>query len=142
MSSLTYQQAKDEMFDVFKAAWDTTKYADRVHYEDVYKPRGKNDDPWATVTLQHASGYQSTLSGAIGSRTFTRTGFITVQVFTPTGKGLQEAYELARVVSDAFEGTSTPGGVWFRNVRLNEVGRDGEFFQLNVVIEFRYDEIK
>lgn len=138
--SLTHQQARDEMFDVFKAAWDTTGYP--VHFEDVRKQRSKDEEPWAVVTLQHASGFQSTLSGAEGTRTFARLGFITVQIFTPNGKGLQEAYDLAKVVSDAFEGISTPGGVWFRNVRLNEVGRDGEFFQLNVVIEFRYDEVK
>lgn len=138
--SLTHQQARDEMFDVLKAAWDTTTYD--IFWEDVRKQRGKNEKPWATVTLQHASGFQSTLSGAVGSRTFTRLGFITVQIFTPNGKGLQDAYDLAKVVSDAFEGTSTPGGVWFRNVRLNEVGRDGEFFQLNVIVEFRYDEVK
>jgi hypothetical protein len=138
--SLTYQEARDEILDVFKAAWDETGYP--VHYEDVRKQRSKNEDPWAVVTLQHASGFQSTLSGAEGARTFTRLGFITTQIFTPSGKGLQEAYDLGKVVSDAFEGAATPGGVWFRNVRLNEVGRDGEFFQLNVVAEFRYDEVK
>lgn len=113
-----------------------------MHYEDVYKPRSKDEKPWAAVTLKHASGFQSTLSGVTGSKTFKRLGLLTTQIFVPTGKGLQEAYDLAKVISDAFEGTSTPGGVWFTNVRLNEVGRDGEFFQLNVIIEFSYDEIK
>jgi len=138
--SLTYQQARDEIFDLFKAAWDTTGYP--AHYEEVKKQRSQNEEPWSVVTLNHASGFQATLSGADGSRTFARLGFLTVQIFTPNGKGLQDAYDLAKVVSDAFEGISTPGGVWFRNVRLNEVGRDGEFFQLNVIVEFRYDEVK
>lgn len=138
--SLTHQQARDEIFDVLKAAWDTTGYL--IHWEEVRKQRSKQEAPWAVATFQHTTGFQSTLSGVVGSRTFTRLGFLTVQVFTPNGKGLQDAYDLAKVVSDAFEGTATPGGVWFRNVRLNEVGRDGEFFQLNVVVEFRYDEVK
>jgi len=138
--SLTHQQARDEIFDVLIDAWTPTTYP--IHWEEVRNQRSKEEKPWAVVTLQHSSGFQSTLSGAVGSRTFARLGFITVQIFTPNGKGLQEAYDLAKVVSDAFEGTSTPGGVWFRNMRLNEVGRDGEFFQLNVVIEFRYDEVK
>jgi hypothetical protein len=138
--SLTYQQAKDEILAVFKTAWDTTGYP--VHYQDVRKQRDRDEEPWAVVTLQHSAGFQSTLSGAQGARTFTRLGFLTTQVFVPVGKGLQESYELAKVVSDAFEGTATPGGVWFRNVRLNEVGRDGEFYQLNVIVEFSYDEVK
>lgn len=138
--SLTHQEARDEIFDVFKAAWDVTGYP--VHWEEVRKQRSGDETPWAVVTFQHAAGFQATLSGAQGARTFARLGFVTVQIFTPNGKGLQDAYDLAKVVSDAFEGTATPGGVWFRNVRLNEVGRDGEFFQLNVVVEFRYDEVK
>jgi len=138
--SLTYQEARDEIFALFKTAWDTTGYP--AHYQDVRKQRAKDDDPWAVVTLQHSAGFQATLSGAQGARTFARLGFVTVQIFTPNGKGLQEAYDLSKVVSDAFEGASTPGGVWFRNVRLNEVGRDGKFHQINVVAEFRYDEVK
>lgn len=138
--SLTYQQARDEIFALFKTAWDTTGYS--VHYQDVRRQRDTDNEPWAVVTLQHSSGFQATLSGVSGSRTFARLGFITVQIFTPSGKGLQESYDLCKVVSDAFEGATTPGGVWFRNVRLNEVGRDGEFYQLNVIAEFRYDEIK
>jgi hypothetical protein len=137
--SLTYKQAKDEMLDKFKAKWDLTGYP--VSYQDVRKQRPREDDPWANVFINHASGGQRAFGGN-NQRTFNRTGFITVQLFTPSGKGLQEAYDLAKVVSDAFEGIATPGGVWFRNVRLNEVGRDGEFFQLNVVVEFVYDEIK
>lgn len=138
--SLTYKEAKNEILDIFKAAWDPTGYP--VHYEAVREDRSTDQNPWAVVTLQHAAGFQSTLNGANGTRTFTRLGFVTVQIFKPSGKGLQEAYDLAKVVSDAFEGTATPGGVWFRDVRLNEVGRDGEFFQMNVVAEFRYDEVK
>jgi hypothetical protein len=140
MSSLTYKVARREILARFKAAWDTTTF--QAFYDDVKKQRSKDEDPWAVITYRHAGGRQTTLSGAVGTRTFTRTGTLTVQIFTPSGKGLQEAYELAKVVSDAFEGTSTPGGAWFRNVRLNEVGRDGEFFQLNVIVEFLYDEVK
>lgn len=138
--TLTYQQAKDEMFAIFKTAWDTTGYP--VHYQDVKTERADTEEPWSAIFIQHTAGAQTTLSGAVGTRTFSRVGILTVQIFTPVGNGLQDSYDLAKVVSDAFEGTSSPGGVWFRNVRLNEVGRDGEFFQLNVIVEFNYDEIK
>jgi hypothetical protein len=129
--SLTYLQARAEMFVLFKTAWDTTGYP--AHYDDVRISRSPDDSPWAVISVQHASGFQS----AIG-QLFTRLGFLTVQIFTQSGKGLQEAYELCKIVSDAFEGTSTPGGVWFSNVRLNEIGRDGTFQQMNVIIDFNY----
>lgn len=138
--SLTFEQATDEMLDIFKTAWDTTGY--EAFYEDVKKQRNTNDDPWATVTLRHAAGFQATLSGATGSKTFRRLGLITFQIFTPIGKGLQDSYALAKVLTDAYEGSSTPGGVWFRDVRMNEIGRDGKFFQTNVLVDFQYDEIK
>jgi hypothetical protein len=32
--------------------------------------------------------------------------------------------------------------VELRNVRLNEVGSDGHWYQINVVADFEYDEVK
>lgn len=138
--SLTFQEAKDEIFSLFKSGWDATGYS--AHYQDVRSQRSSNEEPWAAIFLQHTAGFQSTLNGSQGERTFLRQGFVTVQIFTPVGNGLQDSYQLAKVVADVFEGASTPGGVWFRNVRLNEVGRDGEFYQTNIIAEFRYDEVK
>ena len=138
--SLTYNEAKDEIFSLFKAAWDMTGHP--VHWQEVKKSRSKSEDAFAMISIRHAAGFQSTLGSSVGTTRFSRIGFTTIQIFVAAGKGLQEAYVLAKVASDAFEGVSTPGGVWFRNLRLNEVGKNGQFFQLNVVAEFNYDEIK
>lgn len=138
--SLTFQEARDEILTIFKDAWDATGH--EAYYEDIKKSRESGETAWAVVTLRHAGGGQATLNNAAGSSRFRRVGILTVQVFTAIGKGLQESYALAKVVADAFEGTATPGGVWFRNVRINEIGRDGKFFQNNVLIDFTYDEIK
>lgn len=137
--SLTFAEARDEIYTVFKTAWDPTGYS--VFYEDVAKDRDTRNTPWAVLTLRHATGFQATLSMP-GTRVFRREGILTVQVFTPVGKGLQDYYGLAKVVVDAYEGHSTPGGVWFRDTRIAEVGRDGKFFQSNVLTNFQYDEIK
>jgi len=138
--SLTFSDAVDQIMDLFKTAWDTTGFP--AYYEDVRQQRDSSEDPWSTTTLRHASGQQMTLGTATGTSRFAREGLLIVQIFTPAGKGLQEAYNLAKVVVDAYEGSTTPGGVWFRNVRLNEIGRDGRFFQMNVLVEFLYDELK
>lgn len=138
--TLTYAQANDEMNKVFKDAWDGTGYS--AFYQDVKDARDTSENPWACIFIKHVRSSLSTLSGVVGTRTFTRYGLITIQIFTKIGNGLQESYTLAKTLSDSFEGNTTPGGVRFRDVRLNEVGRDGQFFQLNVVIEFEYDEIK
>lgn len=138
--TLTYDQAKNEIQKVLYDAWNTTGY--QIHFEEVYKERSANKDPWAVSQMRHYSGRQTTLCNADGEKRFTRQGVLTVQIFVPGGKGLSTAYNLGKVVSDAFEGVSNSSGVWFRSVRIREVGRDGEFFQLNVIVDFQYDEIK
>lgn len=137
----TFDTANNEILDTFKAAWDTTGHV--ALYENVKgdKPSG-NSDPWARVTVRHSFGEQATLANAGGQRRWNREGIITVQVFIPLGEGLSEGYALAKIVADAFEGAATPSAVWFRNVRVNEVGPDGEWFQINVLADFTYDEIK
>lgn len=133
------EQAVDEMQTVVKAAWDPTGH--RIFWESVEWDRENDDSAWAVSTIRHVSGRQVSLGG-LGWRSFERTGIIFLQVFTRVGNGLQESYQLAKVFLDAFEGVSTPGGVWFRNVKINEAGKDGAFSQTNVTVEFRYDELK
>jgi hypothetical protein len=90
----------------------------------------------------HVDGFQATLKSPTGQATYRRTGLLTVQIFVASGSGLQTTYDLVKVVADAFEGKSASGGLWFRDVRVREVGRDGAFRQTNVIIEFDYDEVK
>lgn len=134
---MTYQQAYDAILTLFNTSWVTTGH--RVFYENVENDRETDDTAFAYVDFAHATGFQATLGGA--NRSFRRQGIITIRIFTQAGKGLQESHQLAKVAADAFEGQST-GGVWFRNVRINETGRNGAFYQTNVVVEFEYDERK
>lgn len=98
--------------------------------------------PWARVTVKWASGQGHTLA-PVGSRRFDRRGTVTVQVFTPVGKrGLLQSDRLAKVAQDAFEANAPASGPWFRNVRPQDVGPDGAWYQVNVVAEFTFDEVK
>lgn len=133
----TYDQAYDLMMALFKAAWDTTGH--EIFWENVENKRETDNTAFARIDISHSIGSQATLGGP--ARSFRRVGAITIRIYTQAGKGLQESYQLAKVAADAFEGKST-GGIWFRNVRINEVGRQGAYYQLNVVVDFEYDEIK
>lgn len=136
----TYAQARSEMFALLKAAWDPTTFKMVWPDKPDAKPSGRT--PWARTTLRHNLGGQATLANHAGVSRFRREGILTVQIFTPSGEGLSRAYDLAKIIADALEGASTSRGVWFRNTRLNEVGPDGDWFQLNVTTDFIYDEIK
>ena len=136
----TFQEANDEVLAVFKAAWDTTGFI--AVYENVRGDKPTTTAPWARASLRNVTGRQATLANHDGVRRWRRDGILTIQIFVPLGEGLQEGYSLSKVVTDALEGTSTPSAVWFRNVSVNEIGPDGEWFQFNVLAEFTYDEVK
>lgn len=137
--NLTFAQANDNILALLKAAWDPTGH--EMFYDDIREQREMDQTPWAQVVVRHAAGQQDTLGG-IGNRSFLRLGVVIVTINTPSGSGLSTAYALAKVVADAYEGVSSPNGVWFRNVRINELGRDGTFYRTNVLIDFEYSEMK
>lgn len=136
---MTFEEATDEILDMFKTVWDPTGH--KAFYDDVRDQRETDQSPWATVMVRHAAGRQNNLGGR-GNRSFLRLGVIIVTIHTPSASGLSDGYQLAKVVADAYEGASSPNGVWFRNVRLNELGRDGTFYRMNVLVDFEYNETK
>jgi hypothetical protein len=137
--SLTYKQAIDDIQTIFLNA--ITPSGVKVHWENVRDQRDPSEDPWVQFVIRHASGRQASLGG-VGNRDFERQGTAIAAVFVPIGKGLSESYSLAKTVADAYEGVTSPNGVWFRNVRIQEIGRDGEFHQTQVLAEFSYYETK
>lgn len=141
----TVSQARNEMHALFKAAWEAEEISRDlpVLYGDVPGLLPPSEGNWARITVQHQEGFQATLSGATGNRRFRRLGVVTVQVFTEFGDGQVDADALGIITKNTFEGEVTsPGRVIFRNVRLNEVGQDGQWFQTNVLADFEYDEVR
>lgn len=138
--SLTYTEAYDQILDLFKTAWDTTGF--KAFYEDLRDQRDASESPYVTVFSGGVVSSQSTLYGSVGNRRFKRDSFITILLFTPSGKGLQQRNNLVKVITDAFEGVSIANGVWVRNIRIDGPVRDGKFSQTNITVEFTYDEIK
>jgi hypothetical protein len=136
----TFITARDDMYAVLRAAWtggDAT-----IAWPDVPFEIPTTEIAWVRVKLIHATGNQATLSGGNGVQRYTRKGTLWAQVFAPLGDGGTQCYTLAETLVKAFEGVSTPNGVWFRNQRLNEIGESGAFTQNNVLIDFTYDELK
>lgn len=138
-------QARNEIFGQFRTTWlaDGASSGVPVMYPDLGDQQPPTTGAWVRINIKHLSGGQSSLAGAVGTRMFTHGGFITVQIFTVFGEGQTQADALTVIVKRAFEGvTTSPGRVMFRNVRVNEVGQDGQWFQTNVIADFEYDEVK
>lgn len=139
--SATYNEAKDAIIAVFKTAWDTTNLV--AIYENVKGATPTTEDAWARVVMRHGTPFSAgSLSGALGVQRFDRVGLFIVSIFIPNGEGLKQGYILGKTLADAFEGQDTPNAVWFRRASLNEIGPDGEWYQLNFIVEFEYEEIK
>ena len=142
-----------EILTAIKDAWATTT-AFGKNGNTAVDIRWPNNDtgvepdqtlPWARVVLQHTAGDQYSL-GPPGNRLFEHEGLVVVQIYVPVGRGLATARSLCMIAKNAFEGTSTPSGVWFRNCHFQEIGQDAEnpetkaWDQTNVICQFVYDE--
>jgi hypothetical protein len=126
--------ARNTMLAVFKTVWDSTGYV--VKYDDVPGSVPTTEVPWSRVTVRHMDGGQRGFGNS--SRLYEAKGTLTVQVFAPIGDGNKKAYDLAYSVMKAFRDAKT--SVMFRNHRIREVGNSGAFEQINVLIDFSYDD--
>lgn len=143
-----YISATDEIKGLFLVDWRAFAPAlnggvmPRIEWQGVDSGEPPPADaPWARVTVRHSNSPRQTLAKR-GERRVTRLGVVIVQVFTPVsdGKGLLLAQQLAIIARKAYDGKGTDSGIWFRNARVREVGADGTWEQINVALDFQYDE--
>jgi hypothetical protein len=148
----TYTGARDEMFALLKSVVDAgaaaiVGYNPYVEYQGVDNAvKSPTDKFWSRVSTQTVISQQTTLStceGEIGKKRYTESGLLFVQLFAPkAADNVQKKLGLlAELNRKAFRGTTTPGHVWFRNARINELAQEALFLRINVVTEFEYDEI-
>ena len=140
MSSLTYEQARDEILGVLNQVWAPTGHM--INWPDQAQGKPKATEPWAKVRIFHVAGNQSSLSDPYGKRMWDRKGRLVVQISVPAGDGGSTSYALSKVVADAFEGKRTAGDVVFTETRINELEQEGDWFMVNVVTDFKYSEVK
>ena len=141
---MTRTQAILDMSLITRTAWNTSTFTDRIKFDNVTSPSSFKDSktPWCRQTLLHTASEQITLAGATGSRTFRRLGLLNIQIFTLAGTGLNPVPDLVTIMRNAFEGVTSPNGVRFRAVTVNEIGVDGKWFRVDIVSNFEYDELK
>jgi hypothetical protein len=135
---MTFNEARSLILGVFKDAWDITGYP--AVYSDVAAILPDANETWARAVLRHAEGGQASLGGEFGSKRWRRSGTLFVQIFSPIGDALVTGYNNAQIIVNAFQKSNHPE-IWFRDVRINEVGSDGAFQQINVLVTFFYDDI-
>lgn len=149
---IEFDEARDEIFELFNAAWTANTpgvlvYVPKVYWQGVEerdKPEG--DKYWCRLSKDNVFEEQATLSnceGIPGQKRYTASGLVFVQIFCPKQVGLafENGQRLAKIARNAFRGKATPGKIWFRNVRINELPPEDQWYRFNVVAEFEYDEL-
>lgn len=138
-------QAADQMIGLVFGAWKAAYPGAEMEFPNVAnKTEGEapSGPLWSRVTIRHADAPDTSLTGALGGRKrHTNIGVLTVQVFGPIGDGSTVAYDAAEVLTTALR-RSNDIAVWFRRVRINEVGPRGTHMQINVLADFSYDDVR
>lgn len=149
--SATREVARNEIFEALKNAWDAGGVTagkkllwPNTPGEPPLEQVGDTSSPpfWGRASLDFTDRGQAALTGANGQTMYEQTGFLFVQLFEPSGKGLLITDKASKILFDAFDKLKTSSGVWFRRARAVDVGNDGNWYQTNFIVEFNYDEIK
>lgn len=142
----TYTEARDETMSRLNTQWtasgaftETTPllFEDKEEADSAI-PVG--DEPWARAGIRFLPAAQ--VAHGDGEKLYRRPGLLMVDVYTPPGDGKQSVDAIVEVLTSAFEGHSTPGGVTFLTFEQNDRGmEDGE--QLTrVIATFEFYERK
>lgn len=120
----------------------TTK-VDNVMDANSYVARYDNDpqdtptvDYWCYVSLAYGSSDQVEL----GIPLYRHPGILTMIVKGPIGVGIGECLKKADVLAEAFKSLTLGGYIKFRTPRIENVGRIGDNWNVNVICPFYADE--
>jgi len=95
------------------------------------------DAPWLRFTITEGTANTPAFGSGVVYR---HPGNVIVQVFVPANEGDGRARSIADTVAAVYRGKRlTPGIRFFDAPYVNTVGRDGDWFQVNVVAPFEYD---
>jgi hypothetical protein len=143
----------DAIFALFNTAWagDTTAIVGSVpdiRWAGVEEP----DKPpmnafWCRVsTITTTPEKQTALRIGVApsqNRRYTSSGIVFVQIFCPmsVADAMNKGRKLAELARNAFRGKETANNVWFRDMRIDPLAPEDEFYRFNVSVEYEFDEI-
>lgn len=129
----TPAEATSAIYARWISLWTATPYTfDNEKFDPV------SNKAWARVVTRQLVSAQETL-GRIGARRFRREGIIIIQIFVPPDTGTREARELAKAAADIYEGVSF-SSVDCTNAQIAEISDQPSWFQVNVEVDYAYEE--
>lgn len=130
---MTFQAQQIAIEQRLRDNWSTTP----VEYPNSeFEPT--NDDPF--VRLSVINGPANQVDWGKSTNTFRHFGVIVCQIFVPINVGSGLAYSYADSLAAIWR-TARFGGITCLAPSITEVGETGSWFQLNVSVDFRRDEV-
>lgn len=130
-------EVAESLTDESAGASVNIKTAIPVQYDNDDSFEQPNNKKWIRLTI---------LSGATmlidlgATKRYTTPGVAQASIFVPAGEGDKEALQIADTIVSAFR-TTDDSGVVYQVPEKNTIGRgDTGFFQVNVLINFTFDE--
>lgn len=149
--STTRSGARDEMYarvrDTVKRTVITgLKYTPEIRYQYSGQDGIPGDKLWLRASVHTIDSPQTTLSsnvGKPGQRRYTSFGFLVVQFFMPRSDAATPEYAglIADAIQAEFRTKQSPLAVVYRNIRVNELAPEDQYYRLNVVADFEYDVV-
>ena len=139
----TVAEARDQIFTILRDSLDLLSFPeDQIIWDNAPtdQPSGNLSTVYAEV--RHTLGRQDSLSGVTGVKKWLNRGILMVTLDTPRESGGLGRDTLLQNIQEAYEGVTTPGRVWFRNVRISEGAASlGNWRRSHVFADFEYNRI-
>lgn len=143
-----YISARDSMFELIRSTAQAFSYFPHIEYPMIVN-QSKPDASkiWLRASTQIVSVEQTALSTCEvenGKKLYTSYGLVIVEFYIPKiepngSLALMWAIQL----QNAFRNASSNDGVIYRKARINDgIEPEENFFRLNVVANFEFDEVK
>lgn len=125
---MTYEQAVNDIINLFKNNWSATQVIYPNEVEDIGTP-----DYFVRLTVRPVRARQV----AVGAKKHRRLGVVTAQVFVKQDTGVSDLGALEEMATNIFQDLN---GIHFQNVGADRIGKDGYgYYQSNVNADFRWD---
>lgn len=98
-------------------------------------------EPWVRIAIIMNDSNQTSL-GEIGNRRYQKTGFTVIQIFTPINTGTDRNDEIAEDSLVLMDGIKIDPALWTYNGRIDTIGDNDDYYQQNVVVEFKFEDIR
>lgn len=139
---MKYLEARDAIFTIFKTWADAQTPVIPIAWPDVPFDKDSVKTSFLQVAVKHATGAQQAfVGGTTPAKVWGRAGVASATVCTPIARGLRVGYTLAQGLTDSIQ-SSVDSVVWFRNVRIRELGSEGGYERVQVLFNFEYTDLQ